>query len=279
MKVRFPEETVKSRLQFQPCSDNREMMEDFEAMLGDETAAPPKKRGRPTKAEAAARLAAQEAAERAEKGRQEGFYSSMEGKRLIAAATTGRTVVDERDFHMPVSKAFFARVLRKDAMTIDRYLRPVKPVGYAGSGANKRALYDFTEALPYLLKPKMDLGTYLKTLNPTEMPASINKVFWEAERIKNKTLIETGEAWPTERVLDVLGQVFMMIKDRIPLITEHMRDEGLTDAQSAKLREMCDQFQKDLHEALIELPKQQRTPSRLVDIDIGDGVMPDLADE
>jgi hypothetical protein len=141
-------------------------------------------------------------------------------------------------------------------------------VGHAGTSQN-RPLYDFASVVPYLVKPKMDIRTYLRSLNPADMPVNISKVFWEAERIRNKTLLETGEAWPTEKVLEVMGRVFMMIKDRIPLITEGMREEGITDEQMQKLQAACDQFQKDLHEALVELPKVSHTPSRIAEVGVG----------
>lgn len=226
-------------------------MEDFEALLRDD---PP---------------VDDDAFERERLKRRDEWYASQEGQRAIRKAVAGNMLVQEREFHMPVNQNFLTRVLGfGDTATVQKRLRKVKPVGY-GSGGSRRPLYDFREALEHILKPKMDLATYIKTLNPGDLPNQINKAFWEAERTKNKTLIETGEAWPTSSVLQVLGQVFMMIKDRIPLITENMRDLGLTDSQSKELMAMCDQFREDLHKALIDLPKQQSTLSRVVEVDEG----------
>jgi hypothetical protein len=197
------------------------------------------------------------------------FYQSAEGQRQIRMASTGRGhAVDEKKFYMPVGVSFLAKVLRLNAETVQRRLRTVTPVGHAGTSQN-RPLYDFASVVPYLVKPKMDIRTYLRSLNPADMPQNISKTFWEAERIRTKALIEAGEAWPTDKVLQVMGQVFMMIKDRIPLITEGMREEGITDDQMQKLQAACDQFQKDLHEALVELPKQQATPPHLANVAVG----------
>lgn len=197
------------------------------------------------------------------------FYQSAEGQRQIRMSSTGRGhAVDEKKFYMPVGVSFLAKVLRLNAETVQRRLRTVTPVGHAGTSQN-RPLYDFASVVPYLVKPKMDIRTYLRSLNPADMPTNISKVFWEAERIRNKTLLETGEAWPTEKVLEVMGRVFMMIKDRIPLITEGMREEGITDDQMQKLQAACDQFQKDLHEALVELPQVSNTPSRIAEVGVG----------
>ena len=188
----------------------------------------------------------------------------------MRAAVTGRTKIDEEEFLLPVSKNFLARVLHMDPMTVKKRLRGCKPAATFGGGGG-REVYYFHEALPFLVKPKMDLGTYIKTLNPTDLPNSINKTFWEAEKIKNRVLIETGEAWHASDVLEILGVVFMMFKDRIPLITEGMREAGLTDAQFTKLQGFTDQLQTDLHGALVELPKERRTLPRRAGIVTGDG--------
>ena len=191
----------------------------------------------------------------------------------IRRAGSGKTLIPENDFLMPVTMNFIARVMRMDPVTVKDRLTAggCKPVGSVGAG---RPIYLFHEAIAYVIKPRMNIGTYLKTLQSSDMPNAINKVFWEAERIKNKVLIETGEAWPTSRVLDVLGRVFMLIKDRMPLIKEDMREAGLTDEQNRALEERLDQFQLDLHADLVEMPKQNQTLSRRADIDVGEE--PDL---
>lgn len=237
--------------------------EDFSALF-DEQPATPKRQGRPR-----TRDIYPDPAATLNDEQMRAFYRTPEGQRRIRSAATGRTTeVSDKDFLQPVGAAFIAKVLRLNAETVRRRLETVTPVGHAHTSQN-RPLYDFASVVPYLVKPKMDLRTYLRSLNPADMPISVNKSFWEAERIRNKTLLETGEAWPTEAVLERLGQVFMMIKDRMPLLTEALRDEGLTDDQMLKLQAACDQFQKDLHEALVELPKQQSTPSRLAEVGLG----------
>ncbi len=243
--------------------------DDFSNIFDDEPAAPvaqPKRMGRPRTRDIYPEV---QQAQQEEDNRMREFYQTPEGQRRIRIASTGRGhEVSDKDFFMPVGVTFLSKVLRLNLETVQRRLQTVTPVGHTGTSQN-RPVYDFASVVPYLVKPKMDIRTYLRSLNPADMPTNISKVFWEAERIRNKTLLETGEAWPTERVLEVLGQVFMMIKDRIPLITEGMREEGLTDEQVEKLQVACDQFQKDLHEALVELPKQQSSPSRVAEVGVG----------
>lgn len=227
---------------------------------------PQQRRGRPRTREIYPEV---QAANEAEDAALREFYASREGRRRISAAATGRyETFTEKEFFQPVPVSFLSKHLRINAETVRKRLETVTPVGHAGVSQN-RPLYDFASVVPYLVKSKMNLRTYLRSLNPADMPVNISKVFWEAERIRNKTMIETAEAWPTENVLEVFGQVFMLIKDRIPLITDALQDAGCNETQVRKLQEMCDQFQNDLHQALIELPKQQSTPSRVADVAVG----------
>ncbi len=233
-------------------------MSEFDDLLGgDDTPEEPVRRrpGRPTN---------EERQRRAERLLQEAAHQAE-----LRQAVTGRTKISEEEFLLPVSKNFLARVLQMDPMTVKKRLRGCKPAATFGGGGG-REVYYFHEALPFLVKPKMDIGTYLRTLNPTDMPASINKTFWEAERIKGRTLLESGELWHDGAVLDVLGRVFMLIKERIPIITEGMRSAGLTDEQAALLTGYADQMQSDLYEALVEDTKQHRTTSRRADLEIYD---------
>lgn len=197
------------------------------------------------------------------------FYQSPEGQRRIRMASTGRGhQVDEKEFYMPVGVSFLSRVLGLHQETVSRRLRTVTPVGHSGTSQN-RPLYDFKTVVAHLVKPRMDLRTYLRSLNPADMPQNISKVFWEAERIRTKALLEAGEAWPTEKVLMVMAEANKMVNDRIPLLVEGMREEGLTDEQLKKLEAACDQFRKDVHEAFVTFPQQQATPSHLANVAVG----------
>lgn len=246
--------------------------DDFDDIFGTATTSPPApaepapRRGRPRTRDIYPEVQAETEAEEA-KTRE--FYASREGQRRIRAAASGRTeAFNEKDFYQPVSVTFLSKVLRMNLETVQKRLRTVTPVGHAGTAQN-RPLYDFVVAVEHLVKPKMNLRTYLRSLNTADMPQNISKAFWEAEHIRNKTLLATGEAWPTEDVIQVMSQANKMVNDRIPLLVEAMREENLTDDQMKKLEAACDQFRNDVHEAYVEFPKQQATPSRLAQVAIG----------
>jgi len=146
--------------------------DDFDDLLAPPPPEPTvKKTGRPSNTARAERAAAS--------------MAEATLKNEIRLAGVGKTKIPLDDFKMPCSQQFLADVWNMDAATVrKRLMGRGLEMGTAGGG---RPVYNFQEASKYLIKPKMDIATYLKTLNPGDMPNSINKVFWEAERIKKLT--------------------------------------------------------------------------------------------
>lgn len=188
-------------------------------------------------------------------------------KNEIRRAGMGQTKMDEEEFLLPMTTHKLGTILHMDPATVKKRLKNCPIAGSVGAG---RPIYYFHQAIAYLVKPKWKIGDYIKTLNKADLPNDISLAFWQAERVKNKVLIETGQAWTTPNVLEVLGEAAMLIKDRIPLITEEMRDANLTDDQLALLTRLTDRFQHDVHQALIEMPKRRQTYSRINEIDTGE---------
>lgn len=218
-------------------------MDDFDSLLGDQP--PRKKRGRPTKEEAERRrLEAQES---------EGL------KRLARAARTGQSspITPEELRQLPVAKNFFARFFPMDPMVVTKRLADCKPFAMEGGG---RPVYLFGEALPYLVKPKMTAEQFARTLNKADLPPEINKAFWDSQRSRVKYKIESQEAWETEDVMRVLGEVAMLFKDSTTMVVEEMRNRAkLTDEQTEILQECIDELRKEIRKKLVEMPQKEQT--------------------
>jgi hypothetical protein len=180
--------------------------------------------------------------------------------RILKQVAGGQgSFVDGGELKRPVTQNFLALVFDMDPATVKKRLLRVKPVGFGGGSKQPRALYDFKEACSYLVEPKIDLDAYIKSLDPNKLPNHINKMFWEAQRTRLRFFIDTGQAWGNEDVLDVLGGLFMLIKDRTLMIPEELREAGVSDEVCETVRTMCDKFERDLHKQLIELPRQRQT--------------------
>lgn len=247
-------------------------MDDIEELLGGSTAPEPKRRrGRPTREEAAkaakrrlARLEEERAEREAKKLLEQ---AARETKKKLGNAAAGRTAIEERQFHLPVTKKFLADVLGIDPMTVTRRLRRVEPDAYSGSGDTKRPLYEFRRVLPFLIKSEMDTVTLLETMNPADLPPQVNKTVWEAKRIRLKYELEAGQAWSSEDVLETFGKVFMTIKERSKLWSDQIKEQckGKTPSEIfGAFDQHVDAFLSALHSDLIDIPNRRKTESILV---------------
>ena len=180
----------------------------------------------------------------------------------VAAAASGRGLDDLGGINAlvrPVTKGTLAAVFRLDKQTVAKRLARCPSKGHGN-----RQLYDFVEAASYLVKPQMTPQEFIRTLNTADLPPQINMVFWESQRRRIKFKIEAQEAWETADVLEVLGDVFMTIKDTLQMATEEMRERArLTDDQTDMFDAYIDELRESLRQKLVEMPKQKQTPSLL----------------
>lgn len=224
------------------------MSNDFDDLLGGKPESDPR-------AERRARAATRSAEHENLRARDE----------AIKNAGRGVTFMDSNELLKPVGQNFLATVFGMDPMTVKKRLARCKPLGMAGG---QRPVYDFKEACSFLLKPRMTPDEFIKTLNHAHLPNEVNKAFWEARRIKLKYEIEAGDAWATNDVLEVFGDVFLTIKDRMQLWVETMREHAkLSDDQLARLTQMVDALQSDMHDSLLAKPAERKTRSKLFEQD------------
>lgn len=175
----------------------------------------------------------------------------------IRAASTGNaTFVEAGELMRPVTRAFLTEITRLDENVVRRRLLNCPRLGKSG----QRDLYDFMTAIAHLVEPQIDLEAYIKTMNPKKLPAGLNKDVWDGMHKRLRYQRDAGDAWHTEDVIEVLGRACMLIKDRLQLVTETMRDRAkLDDAQAKRFAEMIDGLSADIHAALVEMPAQRRT--------------------
>lgn len=174
----------------------------------------------------------------------------------LRGAIAGRCFVEAKTLMLPVTRQFLGEVFQMDPKTVRTRLLKCRVLHSSGN----REVYDFREAVAYLVPPKMDIEQYMRSLDAAKLPNHINKMFWEALSQRLKYMIAAGDAWATEDVLEVFGEVFITIKDRLQLWTETMRERGrLTDDQMALLGTMIEDLQSDLHASLVEIPSRRRS--------------------
>lgn len=188
----------------------------------------------------------------------------------VRMAGSGRAFIELGVLKRPVSKGFLAKLMGMDPETVAKRLVLCPELGRAGGN---RPMYDFLEAIGYLIPPKGDLAEYIASIDPNDLPNHINRAYWGALRERRRALIEMGDAWATEDVIAVLGATFQKIKAWMQALPDVMRERcGLTDAQYDAMTEAGDTHQADLHRMLTETPKQGRHRSMAADFD-GEGAV------
>jgi len=211
----------------------------------DDFLEPPKRRvGRPTNAEREARRAAAE--------------QDMQHQAELRKAATGHHALTRVDFGTPVPQQFLADVLHMDPATVKKRLRRCKPAAVISN----RPVWYFHEAIQFLVKPKMNAEEFARSLNKADLPPEINVAFWNAQRQRVKYKIEAQEAWETEDVLKVLGEVAMTLKDSLTMVVEELRNRAkLTDEQTQIVSECVDEIRTEIRAKLVELPQRSATGS------------------
>jgi len=184
----------------------------------------------------------------------------------MKAAASGRAFEDvggPSAFRRPVTISFLTKVFEMDVQTITRRLIDCPYVEQRGGAVGApRKLYEFKEAVSYIIKPKMTPEQFVKTLNSAHMPAEINKVFWDGQRSRVKYKIEAQEAWETHEVNAAMGDLCMTMKEGLSTITEAMRERAkLSDEQCDLLDAGIEDLRNRLMEKLEELAERTATPS------------------
>lgn len=221
--------------------------DDIDSLLGDTDApapAAPKKRGRPTREMMAARETAlldQDDDDAAPSG-----YA----KNLWTPAELGKW-------------------FRMEAVTVSKRLADLEPKAWRPNNRGRPTpLYDRVDAAAYLVKPRIDLVAYLKTLNSNNIPPHINKTFWDAMNAREKWEYNAAHTWRDEDVLEVLGATAIAIREVSLLWVDQLPDKvSLSEKNHNALRAAVSDLLQDVKKRLVDLPKQRRTLSKIATID------------
>ena len=222
-------------------------MSDVDDLLGPEPEPEkkPKRRGRPPKkGQSAARSTGQ---------------NSHSGNATAAYPSVVQAL------HRPVSITFLSEALGQDRKAVTRKLAELPPVGQHRGNV---PLYDFRQALAYLVTPRVDMAKAVRTMRVEDLPPSLHKDVWDAKLKEQKWRQQAGELWQTEDVLEVLGEAFQRLKTTTQLWIDHVADNHALPAPARKeLTDLVDALQADLHRTLCEMPKERATASQVGEIE------------
>lgn len=154
-----------------------------------------------------------------------------------------------REMQQGVSATFLAEAFHVSPHVVRRKLNSLKPVGERGGDP----IYDLAEAAQFLVKPRVDLAAYIKTLRPQDVPVPLQKQFWDSQNGRLKYMQEAGELWRTEAVQHLVGDLYKLIRQRVQLLSDTVeRQTGLTDEQRRIITAISDNVLIDLSAAIKE---------------------------
>lgn len=178
---------------------------------------------------------------------------------------------DETDLRMDIAEVYggvsghwLSQIFGHDKNTIKKKLAAgnCEVVGYRNGGP----LYRIAEAAQWLVKPKVDLVSYVKSLRPNDLPPMLNDAYWGAMLKRQKWEENAGDLWRTEAVLEVFGDLALSFKTTVSLWVEEVdRQQSLTPEQRAVLTGLCDDLLERVYQQMVEAPKKRRTPSSVVE--------------
>lgn len=156
-----------------------------------------------------------------------------------------------------VSIGWLSNIFRMDRQTVQKRLGAC-PVLRRGQG--DVPLFDVGQAASFLIKPKINIEEWVKSLRPADLPPYLQSEFWDAQNKRQKWEENAGDLWRTDRVVEVFADVFKLIKETMQLWTDSIeRKEGMTGEQRRLLMQMIDGMQDELYKKLIDFSKTQKT--------------------
>ena len=169
---------------------------------------------------------------------------------------------DPSEFHRPCRVTFLATVFGTEPRRLHKKLTHCPVIGWESHSGRRVPVYDFKVAVQYIVDPKLDIATWIRTQQPHTLPVMINKAFWDAELQRLRWMERARHYWHDSDVLDALGRTAMAIKESAQLWIENMPGKaGMSTEQYAALQANVGELLDDIHQRLVEMPKLRKTES------------------
>lgn len=148
-----------------------------------------------------------------------------------------------------LNQSQIATAFRIDIRTVQRKLHGVEPCGIR----NGSKVWGIWKCAPYLVKPNMDVETYIKRMHHNELPKHLTKEFWAGQRARQDFMLKEGDLWPTTEVVKKVGELMKLMSMSLKLLADTVdRQAELTDKQRRIIMEVADNTAEDLVNSVSE---------------------------
>lgn len=140
-----------------------------------------------------------------------------------------------------------AKLFRMERRDITPKILDVPPIGERGG----YPIYAIHEVAPYLVKPMYDVETYLRRMNPKDLPKDLTKEFWNGQRARQEYDIKAGNLWSTDAVIETFGEALKTLRMGLLLIPDTLsRQADLDETQRNVVQSTIDSVLNDLAKSL-----------------------------
>lgn len=155
-----------------------------------------------------------------------------------------------------------------DHRVIVEKLSGVQPDGPIRNGV---PTYKIRTAAPYLVKPQYEIEEYIKKMSHTELPKMLSKEFWAGQRSRQEYLLKDGMLWPTEKVIENVGELMKIFKNSARLFVDAVdRQSELNDQQKKIIKGLADGMLTECHLTVVEKFKAVKSEAKNGDEDEDD---------
>lgn len=164
--------------------------------------------------------------------------------------------------HRGVGIDWLSGAFGMDRRRVRAKLAGLNPIGEHKTPTGMRPVWDLREAAAHLVPSSQAVQMAIRDMKASDLPPDLQKEVWDARLKEMQWREKAGELWPTDSVINILGEAFKRLKTTLQLVPDQIeRDMELAPAIRTRITEIIDQLQVDLHSSLVEMPQQGVTPS------------------
>jgi len=187
-------------------------------------------------------------------------------------ARAGETILDQESslgIYQGLNITQLARLFHQEYRLIQEKIisANIKPVGRR----HNADIYAVHEVAPHIVKPIFDAESYIRKMDPRELPKMLSKEYWAGQRSRQEYELRAGQLWPTEKVVAEVGELMKIVKMSSLLMLDAVeRQTELNDRQREIIRSLTHGMLDDLVKRIEE--RFRVTPQ-------GNGQLHETADE
>jgi hypothetical protein len=112
-------------------------------------------------------------------------------------------------------------------------------------------VYAIKDAASVLSDPRWPMDEWIKRMNHADLPMLLRKEYWAGMRSRQLYEIAAGDLWPTDRIIEMAGEMLKVIAMSARLAADQVeRETGITVRQREVVNRLMDSMLANARDAL-----------------------------